>query len=146
MLHYCKGDVYIKSVDIIYNPVGVTDNNNGFYSRLKKMYPDAYTLYKDFVHTTSKRECMGEIQIVPIAEKRVMLNGFCKTTSGYINKLALCKTLVELCNLAYEYKLSVGIEYALGKKDEVERKLIKTIIHEVFHDVEIEVYLFNRDW
>lgn len=142
---YHSGDVYLdKNVNIIFNPVGVRDNNKGFLRKVKKLFPCVYEVYKDDVWYYNEYQLIGEIQLVFIENKQLMMNGFCIDKTGKINKLSLAKTLVELCNLAYEYDLSVGIEYALGVEDKNERKWIQAIIKEVFKDTDIEVHVFDR--
>lgn len=147
MISYNSGDVYLckESDIIIFNPVGVRDNNKGFLKKVKRLYPNAYRLYKDEVWSYNEKELLGEIQLIEIADKRLILNGFCIEKSGKINKLALAKTLVELCNLAYEYEVSVGIEYGLGVQEIVERRWIAAIIREVFGDVDISVQVYDRN-
>lgn len=144
MIHYKQGDVYLnKETDIIFNPVGVRDNNKGFKIRVRHLYPDSYNKYHEQVWMYNERELLGDIQVARISAKRVMLNGFCIDKKGHINKLALAKTLVELCNLAYEYKLSIGIQYALGAKEPEERKWISRIIKEAFRGVDIDIYIYD---
>ncbi len=146
MIQYHKGDVYYnEEVNIIFNPVGVRDNKKGFLKKVKEAYPSAYAQYQNDVWYYNDRQLLGDIQLVFIENKRLILNAFCIDKMGKINKLAFTKTLVELHNLALEYDLSIGIEYALGVQDKTERKLIQTIIKEVFKDTEVEINIFDRN-
>lgn len=145
MIQYVSGDVYTnEDTDIIFNPVGVRDNSDGFSKKVRKLYPKVYDEYHDMVWEYNIKELLGDIQLVYIGNNRFMMNGFCKYRDGKINKLALVKVLVELCNLAYEYKLSVGIEFALGVFRKQDRKDIKMIINEVFKDTGVDVKVYNR--
>lgn len=144
MIHYVKGDVYFdEDLDIIYNPVGVRESS-GFLKKVKKIYPEAFEYYKEKVWMYSVNELLGDIQVVYLGNQRCIMNGFCRDRYGKINKLAMTKNLVELCNLAYEYSLSVGIENGLGSKGS-EKKWINLIIEEVFKDVEVSVYVLERE-
>ena len=148
MIYYKSGDVYLnEDANIIFNPVGVIDNHKGFLQKIKTLYPDVYTEYSEFIWMCGEKELLGDIQLVKIGDKRLMLNGFCINRRGNIDKLALTKSLVELCNLAYEYKLSVSIEYGLGiVHPKEERKAISMIIKEVFKDVDgVDVFIYDRN-
>lgn len=147
MIQYFSGDVYkCEDVDVIFNPVGVRDNEFGFIKRVKRLYPTVYEMYNEKVWMYSVRELMGDIQLVYVDNNRFLLNAFCKDRNGNVNKLAFTKTLIELCNLTHEYHLTIGIEYALGVENKSERKLISTVIKEVFRDVDdITVKVFDRN-
>ncbi len=144
MIKYNKGDVYLSDLHTItFNPVGVRCST-GFYKRIKYLYPEVYNMYEEKVWMYSARELLGEIQLVYTDNDTFILNAFCLDRHGRINKLALCKTLIELCNLSNEYKVTVGIEYALGVKKKSERKLITTIIDTIFSDSSMDTYLYER--
>lgn len=144
MINYLEGDVYLTDdVNIIFNPVGVRDST-GFSNKVKILYPGVYTEYKEKVWMYNIKELLGDIQLVYVEDNKFVLNGFCKTRLGHIDKLALCKTLIELCNLAQEYKLSVGIEHSLGIKDKAEKKLIDTIIELVFDKSDTNINIYKR--
>ena len=146
MILYKEGDVYLtKDVDIIFNPVGVRDKT-GFIQRVKRLYPTAYEEYHERVWMYSARELLADIQIVHVGDNLCIFNAFCKDKEGNINKLALCKTLIELYNLSHEYKLTVGIEKSLGCKDTYDKKWIDVIITEVFKDSTVDINIYRRKY
>lgn len=144
MIQYLAGDVYrSKDVDVIFNPVGVRDNDKGFIKKVRNLYPEVYEMYNEKVWMYSVRELLGDIQLVSINDNRFMLNAFCKDRNGVIDKLFLTKTLIELCNLAHEYHLTIGVEHGMGVRDETDRQDIISIIEEVFKgidDITVKVY------
>lgn len=144
MIIYKEGDVYLtEDVNIIFNPVGVRDKT-GFIERVKILHPVVYEEYHERVWMYSINEILADIQIVCINNNQCMFNAFCKDKEGKVNKLALCKTLIELCNLCHEYNLSVGIERSLGVRDKYEKKWIDIIIEEIFKDSDTDIYIYKR--
>lgn len=146
MIEVLPGDVYYSSQNIIFNPVGINESTSkSFLEKVKRLYPDAYTGWQNGLYDEDEHKSLGDIQLVYIDNNQLIMNGYCINSAGEIDNFALCKTLVELCNLAYEYCLSVGIEYVLGVKDSRERKIIDLITRVIFEDTIIDVKLFDRN-
>lgn len=145
MIQYVSGDIYYdESSNIIFNPVGIRDNGYGFIKRAKMLYPEVYKEYHDMVWEFNIKELLGDIQLVHVENEKFIMNAFCKYADGSINKLALAKTLIELCNLAHEYKLSVSVELTLGDICKKDRSIVKSIIEEVFRNTDVDVTIFTR--
>ena len=64
---------------IIFNPVSVSRSKEGlniFDSQLIHDYRFVYEEYKDLLYESSKKELLGEIQLVQIGEKKCIMNAF----------------------------------------------------------------------
>ena len=141
MITNCIGDVYRSDVNIIYNPVSIR-NDHMFQKKVRIIHPDIYNTYRDMVYNDTVK--LGEIQLLPTShEKQCMMNGFCYDKRGKINILAFTKTLVELCNVANEYHLSVGIDENVVKSEIWTPDRVRTIIEEVFRGTDVEVKIFK---
>lgn len=136
------GDVYKSNVDIIYNPVSVRYKKR-FIERARRIFPEVYEEYTDMIF--SERVRMGEVSLYQVAKKQCVLNGFCYNRRGNLNLVAFTKTLVELSNIAHEYKLTVGIgvdDIHLGDKcSEID---LESIIKEAFKNTDGKVIIFTR--
>lgn len=130
---------------IIFNPVSISRNRKGmkiFDHQISKTYGFVYDEYKDLLYTLSKRELLGEIQLVQISEKKCIMNGFIYE-DDQINLIATTKALVELSNLIEEYKINAAIQVNLRCENKTILPKIIEIINVIFADCRSNVYLYN---
>lgn len=137
------GNVYQSDVNIIYNAVSNDPRNLIFSEQIQQRYPMAYENYLDEVCNNPIR--VGEIQLVgPVNEERqFVFNGYVWDKKRKLNMVAFVKTLVELCNLAIEYHLTVGFQENIIKSDIWTKEIVYQIIEEVFRDMEVDVYIYT---
>lgn len=131
---------------IIFNPVSVSRSKEGlniFDSQLIHDYRFVYEEYKDLLYESSKKELLGEIQLVQIGEKKCIMNAFIYEDNK-LNLKALTKTLIELCNLIEEYEIAAAISSTVKCKEKTLHEEILEIIHVVFDDCKSDVYLYNK--
>ena len=131
---------------IIFNPVSVSRSKEGlniFDSQLIHDYRFVYEEYKDLLYESSKKELLGEIQLVQIGEKKCIMNAFIYE-GNKLNLKAFTKTLIELCNLIEEYEIAAAISSTVKCKEKTLHEEIMEIIHVVFDDCKSDVYLYNK--
>lgn len=143
MVRICDGDLYKSDSQIIYNPVSIK-NDSKFSLRVKLLYPKVYKKYTDMIF--NEMVPLGEVQLVQVRQhtKQCVLNSFVYHSDGQIHRLAFVKSLVELCNIASEYHLSVGIEYGIMQDRLWDWNIVKMIIDEVFSDTDVDVRIYRN--
>lgn len=136
------GELYSSDVNLIYNPVSI-QNDKKFHTIAKKLHPKVYNEYCNMIYNDFVK--LGEIQLIQTdhCEKQCVLNAFVYNKYGKINMLAFVKTLVELCNIASEYGLVVGISRKTIYSKNWDSNMIEKIIEEVFRDTDVEVRLYK---
>ena len=105
-----------------------------FDHQISKTYGFVYDEYKDLLYTLSKRELLGEIQLVQISEKKCIMNGFIYE-DDQINLIATAKALVELSNLIEEYEINAAIQVNLRCENE-------TILPKIIEKCNKKFYFF----
>ena len=142
-----KGIIWEEpNVQIIFNPVSVSNNVFGqsvFNNLLKQTYRKVYDEYLDYIAGESPKRLLGDIQLVKIKNNKIIMNGFIYK-GDEIDLQALVKVLVELYNLADEYKLNIAIPVSMNNKNQINIGLIKQIIDVVFDDFPNDIYLYQK--
>lgn len=148
MIHLVnKGNLYEeKRAQIILNPVSVSKSQLGqgvFNNYLKHSKKHVYDQYRDYMVGESQNRLLGDIQLVKTDDNTFIMNGF-MYKGNKIDLTALTKVLVELYNLAYEYKLDIAIPLKMNCRNDIIINYIKIIIDVVFSDFENNVYLYTK--
>ena len=148
MIHIVTKGVIWKdpNAQIIFNPVSNSKSKLGqsiFNSNIKHEYPKVYNEYREYMIGESKRRLLGEIQLVQIESKKLIMNGFVYDGNVLCPK-AIMKTFVELSNLIEEYEISAAIPYNLGCKDEEMIKEIEQITNVIFCDCKQDVFVYKK--
>lgn len=142
-----KGTYWMEErANIIFNPVSVSETFTGlnmFNSGIKDRYRNVYESYRDYMVGVSKRKLLGDIQLVQIEDKRLVMNAFVYE-GNILNVKALAKVLVELVNLAEEYKISVVINTKLNSKNKDQEKISNKVIKSVFGDCKSDIYIYTN--
>ena len=148
MIHLIENGVYWKDTNaaIIFNPVSVSNNRIGknvFNSNLRHEFKDVYEEYLDYIKGVSKKRLLGDVQLVQVDDKKLIMNGFVYW-DDQINLKAVTKVLIELSNLSEEYHIPIAISSSMGSKDpEIIEKLNKIIVS-IFGDSKEEIYIYKR--
>lgn len=142
-----KGTYWLEEkANIIFNPVSVSKSKVGldmFNSGIKRQYRNVYESYRDYMVGESKRKLLGDIQLIQIEDKKLILNAFVYEDDK-LNLKALTKTLIELINLAEEYKISVSIRSKLNSKNKDEIEASNKIINSLFEDFKSDIYIYTN--
>lgn len=147
MIYYIDKGAYWKDKNsqIIFNPVSVSKSKIGqsiFNKNIRNQYTDVYESYRDYIVGVSKKRLLGDIHLVQIEPKKIIMNAFI----FYDDKLdfkAFSKTLIELFNLIEEYKISASIKPIA--KDEDEYNALIKIIETVFQDCKSDIYVYTSN-
>lgn len=134
------------NAQIIFNPVSNSKSKLGqsiFNSNLRHDYPKVYHEYREYMIGESKRRLLGDIQLVQIENKKLIMNGFVYDGNILCPK-AIMKTFVELSNLIEEYEISAAIPYNLYCRDEEIIKEIEQITNVVFGDCKQDVFMYKK--
>lgn len=132
-----------KDINIIFNPVSCCNNTKGrnrFNSLLKREFNEVYNAWEEYLVGENPNKILSDVQLVKISDNKVILNAYCYNKKGDMDLLALTKTMVELFNLAEEYKLNIGIPYHLYLKNKFITTCIDLIISTIFSDCKSNVY------
>nr|DAG94173.1 MAG TPA: O-acetyl-ADP-ribose deacetylase 1 [Herelleviridae sp.] len=132
-----------KDINIIFNPVSCCNNTRGrnrFNSLLKREFREVYNAWEEYLVGENPNKILSDVQLVKISDNKVILNAYCYNKKGDMDLLALTKTMVELFNLAEEYKLNIGIPYHLYLKNKFITTSIDLIISTIFSDCKSSVY------
>lgn len=148
MIHIVEKGIYWKDekAAIIFNPVSVSKNKLGqsvFNTNFRYNFKDVYDKYRDYIIAVSKKRLLGDVQLVQIEEKKFVMNGFIYW-DDQINLKATTKALIELHNLAEEYKIPIALSGSLGSKDPETIESLNKIIHSIFAECKSDVYVYQR--
>lgn len=125
---------------IIFNPVGI----DVFNTYLRETNKQVYDEYRDYMVGISENKLIGDIQLVQISERKLIMNAYVFRKGKRIDLYALTKTLVELYNLATEYKLNISIPISMNSRNKDTISKIKLMLDVIFGDFEQEVYLYKN--
>ena len=134
-----------KNAEIIFNPVSVSKSKIAqeiFDINIRYNYTNVYESYRDYIMGVSKKELLGDIQLVQIEDKKFVLNSFVYYDDE-LNYKALIKTLVELFNLLEKYNITASISTNFQSINDKKKESIKQIIERVFEDCKSDIYLYN---
>jgi hypothetical protein len=142
-----KGIIWEQpKAQIILNPVSVSNSvlgKNVFNNLLRETHREVYDEYLDYMVGESPHHLLGDIQLVKLKNNKIIMNGF-MYKEDEINLHALAKVLVELYNLADEYKLNIAIPVSMNNKNQINIGMIRQIIDVVFDDFPNDVYLYQK--
>lgn len=125
---------------IIFNPVGIDVFNTYLRETNKRVYDE----YRDYMVGISEKKLIGDIQLVQISERKLIMNAYVFRKGKRIDLYALTKTLVELYNLATEYKLNISIPISMNSRNKDTISKIQLMLDVIFGDFEQEAYLYKN--
>lgn len=136
-----KGIIWEDSnSQIIFNPVGI----DVFNMYLRETNKQVYEEYRDYMVGINENKLIGDIQLVQIGKQKLIMNAYVFRKGKKIDLYALTKTLVELYNLATEYKLNISIPVSMNSRNKDTISKIKLMLDVIFGDFEHEAYLYKN--
>lgn len=131
---------------IIFNPVSVSKSKAGqdvFNPKIKQQYPSVYKSYREYMIGESQKRLLGDIQLIQIGEKKLILNAFVYK-GNELNLKAVSKTFIELSNLIEEYNINAAFLNNLGSRNIKDIYEIEKIITTIFADCKSDIYIYKK--
>lgn len=140
-----RGAYWDCEANIIFNPVSLSKNKIGesiFHPVIRENYPKAFYYYKDYMKGMSKRELLGDIQLVQIEHKKFIMNAYVYE-QDILNEKALTKALIEFSNLLEEYHITGSVRSTFGSKNKKEYDNLEKILNTTLGDNQQNIFVFK---
>ena len=140
-----RGAYWDCEANIIFNPVSLSKNKIGesiFHPVIRENYPKAFYYYKDYMKGMSKRELLGDIQLVQIEHKKFIMNAYVYD-QDILNEKALTKALIEFSNLLEEYHITGSVRSTFGSKNKKEYDNLEKILNTTLGDNNQNIFVFK---
>lgn len=151
MIKYIDGNVFDTKNDIIAHGCNcIGGYGAGIAKTVATLYPKAKIAYYKKYHSSEKWN-LGDTQIVKVSSDRYIANcatqydyGSPKNGKIYVSYDGFKKSMEELKRKANLLNASIAMPLIGAGLAGGDWKILEGILNEVFHDVEIEVWIYKK--